>query len=72
MCTAQKEIIFYCCEFCDIVAAAVAVAIAAVAVIVIVVPYTFAKETLSHAQTKKRVNKEKSLTQEVNLIHVYV
>lgn len=65
MCTAQKEIIFYCCEFCDIVAAAVAV-------IVIVVPYTFAKETLSHAQTKKRVNKEKSLTQEVNLIHVYV
>lgn len=70
MCTAQKEIIFYCCEFCDIVAAAVA--IAAVAVIVIVVPYTFAKETLSHAQTKKRVNKEKSLTQEVNLIHVYV
>lgn len=54
MCTAQKEIIFYCCEFCDIVAAAVAVAIAAVAVIVIVVPYTFAKETLA------RTDKEKS------------
>lgn len=52
MCTAQKEIIFYCCEFCDIVAAAVA--IAAVAVIVIVVPYTFAKETLA------RTDKEKS------------